>query len=317
MGSAERVFVGLDIGGTQVKAGAIHEREFDALDAGSITDRTQSIETSLDRGVEDLIDRLVEFALSLGANATLGVGCPGVFEQPGGRLLRSANLQPLEGLDLPALLAARAGWERSRVRIENDANLATYGEQWLGAGRDSPNMVMLTLGTGIGSGLVLGDKLFAGPTGKAPELGHIIVRSKPSDEPDAPGLRCGCGAYGCLERLASAPAVMFRAEQQGLTTALKELAQAARQSDGRERQLLFEVGYDLGAGLLTATSALDVTCFVIGGGFGRALDVLQPGIDAALGERDYGHATPHLIPAQLGPAAGWIGAARLALDAEL
>ena len=110
---------------------------------------------------------------------------------------------------------------------------------------------------------------------------------------------------------------MFRAEQQGLTTDLRELAEAARQSDGRERQLLFEVGYDLGAGLLTATSALDVTCVVIGGGFGRALDVLQPGIDAAIGERDYGQATPLLIPAQLGPAAGWIGAARLALDAEL
>jgi glucokinase len=311
---ATRTVVGLDLGGTQVKGGFVVEGEHHAPDVDQTLSRTATIDTALDAGVEDLLDRLARFARELGSDGPLGLGVPGVLEQPGGRLLRSANLKALEGLDLGAELAQRLDLPREQVFVDNDANVATYGEQWLGAGAGIQDLIMLTLGTGIGSGLVINGKLYTGPTGKAAEVGHMVVRSRPAHGPEDPDLRCGCGAYGCLERLASASAAIRRARAAGLETDLRTLSETARSRPGPERDLLFEIGFDLGAGLLAATAVLDVTCYIIGGGFGRSLDLLEPGIRAALDERDYGHDPPRLLSATLGSAAGWIGAARMALD---
>ncbi|MDP6386392.1 MAG: ROK family protein [Planctomycetota bacterium] len=313
MNDSPRTVVGLDLGGTQVKGGFVLEGEQGTPDVEQTLARTVAMDTDLDAGANDLLDRLAGFARELGSNGPLGLGVPGVFEEPGGRLLRSANLKTLEGLDLGAELADRLDLPREHVCVDNDANVATYGEQWLGAGSGIQDLIMLTLGTGIGSGLVIDGQLYKGPTGKAAEVGHMVVRSLPANGSEDPDLRCGCGAYGCLERLASASAAIRRAGAAGLDTDLRQLCEVARAQPGPERELLFEIGFDLGAGLLATTAVLDVTCYVIGGGFGRSLDLLEPGIHAALAERDYGHIQPRLLPATLGAAAGWIGAARLAL----
>ncbi len=312
MSSSQRAVVGLDLGGTQVKGGFVREGEHNPSDVENILARGATIDTDLERGAQDLLDRLAEFARELHPEGPVGLGVPGVFEQPGGRLLRSANLKALEGLDLGAELARRLDLPRAMVHLDNDANAATYGEQWLGAGAGIQDLIMLTLGTGIGSGLVIDGQLYTGPTGKAAEVGHMVVRSRPADGPEDPDLRCGCGAYGCLERLASASAAIRRAKAAGLDSDLRGLCERARSAPGPERDCLFEIGFDLGAGLLATTAVLDVTCYVIGGGFGRSLDVLEPGVRAALDERDYGHAPPRLLPASLGSSAGWIGAARMA-----
>ena len=314
MSAAPRTVVGLDLGGTQVKGGFVLEGEDGKPDLDQTLSRVVAIDTNLDAGADDLLDRLAGFARELGSDGPLGLGVPGVFEEPGGRLLRSANLKALEGLDLGAELARRLDLPREHVCVDNDANVATYGEQWLGAGAGIQDLIMLTLGTGIGSGLVINGHLYKGPTGKAAEVGHMVVRSLPVNGTEDPYLRCGCGAYGCLERLASASAAIHRAQAAGLETDLGKLCGLARAQSGPERELLFEIGFDLGAGLLATTAALDVTCYVIGGGFGRSLDLLEPGMRAALAERDYGHAPPRLLPATLGASAGWIGAARMALD---
>lgn len=314
MGRASGVVVGLDVGGTRAKGGWVGLDELERLDPAVLAERTRAIDTDVERGAGDLLDRLAELATELGWDGALGVGCPGVFDASTGVLLRSANLAPLDGVDLAAELGRRLGCPRDAVRVENDANAAAYGEQWLGAGRGVDDLVMLTLGTGIGSGIVLGGELFRGVTGKGAEVGHLVVKSLPEGGEEEPGLRCGCGAYGCLERLASATAAERRAEARGLTGDLRELARRARAAAGPERELMHAVGRDLGAGLLTVTALLDVTCFVIGGGFGRALDVLRPGIEEAYGERDYGNDPLRLLEARLGSSAGWVGAARLALD---
>ncbi len=308
--------VGLDLGGTQVKGGRIDADEVrtSGIDASTVVQRTSTLDTQLELGPQALLDRLADFAQDLGCKDSLGIGIPGVFEEQGGRLLRSANLSALEGLHMGEELAKRLGLPAERVRVDNDANVATYGEQWLGAGAGIKDLVLLTLGTGIGSGLVIDGHLYTGPTGKASEIGHMVVRSRGFREPEVEGLRCGCGAYGCLERLASASAAIRRAEAAGLGSDLIALSKRARAAAGPERDLMAEIGYDLGAGLLAATAVLDVTCFVIGGGLGRSLDLLEPGIHAALNERDYGHAPPRILPAALGSSAGWIGAARMALD---
>ena len=196
------------------------------------------------------------------------------------------------------------------MRIENDANVAALGEAWRGAARGERHVMILTLGTGIGGGLILDGELYVGE-GMAGEIGHVTV------DPD--GLACGCGSRGCLETLASATAVRRRAEELGLPPDapgnLERLAERARAGEGPERELLERVGCDLGHGLAEALCLLDVRSFVFGGGFAAALDTLEPGIRRGVGEWAYGERVREIriARAALGPSAGWIGAARLTL----
>jgi glucokinase len=292
--------VGLDIGGTQVKVGVVED---------GAPRRAEAMDTLLERGADDFLDRLAARARALGARDALGVGCPGVFDAASGALSASANLHALEGRDLRVELAERTGIAPECIGVGNDANLAAYGEQWMGAGREHRDLCLVTLGTGIGGGLVLGGALITGPQGTACEVGHVVVRPR-----DAGGLPCGCGSYGCLETLASATAAQRRAREAGLADDLKLLCAAARAGDGPERALLHAIGRDLGAGLSYVVSLLDIGFFVIGGGFSGALDVLAPGVHEVLAERRYGTRAPTIVRAALGEDAGWIGAARLASE---
>ncbi len=309
------VFVGLDVGGTQIKGGALRAEELDSLDPARVTERLVAIDTELERGVERFFDRLADFARELGFEGRLGVGFPGIIARDSTVLLRSANMEPLAGIDLGAELASRLDVDPDSLCVANDANLAAYGEQWLGAGRGLSDLVLLTLGTGIGGGILLDGQLFTGPGGRGAEIGHLIVRGLRPGEPEQEGLRCGCGAYGCLERLASATATRRRAAAAGLTTDLPELARAARAGCGPERELWHAVGRDLGQGILSVTTLLDISTFIVAGGLGLALDVLRPGIEEALAERKYGIDPPSVVPAELGTSAGWIGAVRVAIEA--
>lgn len=312
---AANVFVGLDVGGTQVKGGVLQAQELDSLDPARVTERLVSIDTELERGAQHFFDALAEFARELGFEGSLGVGFPGIFRTGSSVLLRSANMGALEGIDLAAELASRLDVDPESLVVGNDANLAAYGEQWLGAGRGLSDLVLLTLGTGIGGGILLDGKLFTGPGGRGAEIGHLIVRGLRSGEPEQDGLRCGCGAYGCLERLASATATRRRADAAGLTADLPQLARAAREAPGPERELWHAVGRDLGLGILSVTTLLDISTFIVAGGLGGALDVLRPGIEEALAEREYGSQPPRIVPAELGTSAGWIGAVRVAIEA--
>jgi glucokinase len=145
----------------------------------------------------------------------------------------------------------------------------------------------------------------------AGEVGHVCI--------DPLGPPCGCGRRGCVEQFASATAAIRRAKAAGLPEGspgdLELLAKQARAWDGPERALLQDVGRDLGRGLGVVVCLLDLRTFVIGGGFGAATDVLEPGIRAGLRDRSYGDRLLHvrILPAKLGGDAGWIGAARLTL----
>lgn len=292
--------VGIDLGGTAIKAGAISE-------TGTILDR-RSAPVDAREGPAPLLDRIAEIARSLGAKDRLGLGSPGVFDRGRGTILEAPNLRFLEGIALCEELGRRLDLRADAVRLENDANAAALGEQWIGAGKGAEDLVLVTLGTGVGGGIVLGGRLFTGPGGMAGEIGHVVV--------DPGGVICGCGARGCLETLASATAARRRAAERKLPEDLEQLANAARRAPGPERDLLAEIGADLGRGLAVALTLLDVRLFVVGGGFGAAFDVLEPGIRAGLAERSYGRRSEdvRVVPAALGPDAGWIGAARLALS---
>jgi len=292
--------VGLDLGGTSIKGGAVSER-------GEILER-RSIDIDRARGASALIDGLAGLARDLGVRSRVGLGAPGLFDRERGVVLESPNLPFMEGVALRGELARRLSLDESAVLLENDANAAAIGEHWAGAGRGEADLLMVTLGTGVGGGLILGGELYSGAGGMAGEIGHVVI--------DPAGPSCGCGARGCLETLASATAAQRRAGALGLPRDLVLLADLARRAPGPERDLLFEVGRDLGRGLAAVVTLLDVRLFVIGGGFGAALDVLEPGIRAGLGERSYGRRLEHVrvVPAELRADAGWMGAARLTLS---
>jgi glucokinase len=296
-----RRIVGLDFGGSAIKGGAITH-------AGEILEES-SIPTDLQSGAASVLDRAAAFARQLGAGdeTPLGVGCPGLIGRENGTILDSPNLPQLEGLALAEELARRIGLTSARVRLENDANVAALGELWLGAARGRQNVLVLTLGTGIGGGLILDGNLYSGPHGRAGEIGHVSI--EPSAAP------CASGVPGCLEGFASATAASRRARERGLPEAnpgnLELLATIARQAAGPERDLFVEIGRDLGHGLALTSVLLDLTSYVFGGGFSATLDLLEPGIRSGLTERSFGQREIELMRAELGPSAGWIGAASL------
>ncbi len=313
--------VGLDFGGTTIKGGVIAASGAIAANGGQpICTGSAPFDATVPSS--EIYARAAKLALDLEAKAGLGpagavgVGCAGLFNRSTGEVLASANMQNLVGTSLTGGVSEALSGRR--VVIENDANVAAYGEQWLGAGLHEQDLVLVTLGTGVGGGVVLRDKLFTGPGGNAGEIGHVVICQRPSssdyDAPYFADLECACGSYGCLERLVSATAVMRRAKANGLTDKLPDLCALARSSDGQERALLHQVGRDLGAGLATLVTLFDVNVFAIGGGFGAALDVLKAGAEESMAERRYGTRAPKIMAATLGSDAGWIGAARLTVD---
>ena len=295
--------VGIDLGGTNIKAGVVDEE-------GRVLER-RSIPTGLSDGAGAVLDRMAGLARDLGLDGTVGVGSPGLIDHAGGRILECPNLKDLQEVPMRDELARRLGLPSSGVALENDANVAALGEHWLGSGRGVDDVLVVTLGTGVGGGLVLGGRLYSGPGGMAGEVGHVVV--------DPRGPRCGCGRLGCLETLASATAASKRAAEKHLPREapgdLGRLAANARLGAAAERELLVEIGRDLGRGLGAVLSLLDLRTFVLGGGFGAATDLLEPGVRQGLEERSYGRrlASVRILPAGLGSDAGWIGAARHAM----
>ena len=301
--NARRSLVGVDVGGTSVKLGAadpegrvLAERSFDARGG-------------LDAVLDQLVRELVALAPA-GLPDGLGLGLPGLVEQELGGVRESPNLPWLNGVAVRDALAGRLGIAPERVRLENDANAAALGELWCGAARGERHALVLTLGTGIGGGLILDGRIYHGD-GAAGEVGHLRVA------PDGPP--CGCGGRGCLETLASASAARRRALEARLPRDapgdLELLTARARAGAREERALLEAIGRDLGRGLGLVISLLDVRCFVLGGGFGAAFDTLLPGVRHGMREWTYGErvAGVRLAQARLGARAGWIGAARLTL----
>ena len=302
MAQRSDLLAGVDVGGSALKIGVL------AQDGSRRAERSLAVRPgesaqAIFAGAARMLRELAG-----GAPRAVGVGLPGLLDRVKGCVPQSPNLPWLVDVPVAEVLGEALGVPAAAIRLENDANAAALGEQWLGSARGLSNMLLLTLGTGIGGGLILCGELFIGE-GLAGEPGHLNI--------DPNGPPCGCGSRGCLEMFASATAARRRAQERGLPREapgdLVRLAELARAHAGAERELLHEVGYDLGRGLAQVLALLDVRTFVFGGGFSAALDVLEPGIRRALAEWSYGErvGAVRLLAASLGPSAGWIGAARL------
>ena len=290
------VVIGLDVGGTKIRSGVVdrdgHVLEDRELSSPAASER--DVLAALDAAVESLLDDRV---------AAIGYGIPANLERGTGRALWATNL-PLTDVEIAARARERFGLP---VGIENDASAATLAEWRIGAGRGTSNLVMLTLGTGVGGGVVLDGQLLRTWF----EVGHLVVQEG--------GRTCTCGGHGHLEVLASGSAADAAARElwgDGADAAL--LVRRAEDGDEEAIRALATVGATLGAAVGSLANLLAPALVVVGGGFGAAAGrfVLDAARVAARNEAIHpANELLEIVPAALGREAGLVGAGLVAFEA--
>lgn len=297
--------LGLDLGGTNVKV-AVLEGRTEAQPPMLVASSTHT--THAERGPQGVVDRLIEIGRSAidehGPIAQLGVGVPGLFDAEAGTIVLFPNLPgPWNGHPMHDPIADALGLP---VTIINDARAFTLAEGTVGAGRGARTLVGITLGTGIGGGIMINGRLHLGSFGRGGEIAHQIVL------PDGP--ECGCGNRGCAEALARADVL---AEMGGKATA-EEVYQGAEEGDERCRLAVDTAAKYLGIALANAVTLLGPDRIVIGGGISNAGDLVLDPLRLAMRERVtlVDAAAIDVVPAELGAGAGAIGAALAGMFAE-
>ena len=331
--------IGVDLGGTNLRIAAVDSN-------GKMLEKITT-STEVARGREQVIDEMCAAIQQMAAKfrgagdlAGIGIGVPGIIELQTGTLHESPNLPGWQDYPVRDEIERRL---RTTVVLENDANAAALGEKWLGAAASVDDMCMLTLGTGVGGGLIFNGQVWHGMTGMAGEIGHVNV------EPEGPP--CNCGSRGCLEQLASATAVKRMAVEAVATGKAPELARAmnetpefsakvvhqmAMQGDEPAREIFRRVGNALGIVLADLINTFNLPMYVLGGGASSAWDAFAPTMFDRVRKNSYvylattpaenapgvqgsrvpddalpARRTTIITSAMLGSDAGLIGAARL------
>ncbi|MHC4712125.1 MAG: ROK family protein [Planctomycetota bacterium] len=317
----EKYYIGVDLGGTNIKAGMVTDR-------GKVIVKT-SLATEADRGPDHVLDRICEAVEGVRKKSGLskehiggvGVGSPGTLDIESGVVLYPPNLPGWRNVPVIEYVSNKTNL---KAVLENDANAAAYGEYWAGAAKGARSMVMFTLGTGIGGGIIVDGKLIHGNTDCAAELGHIII--------EVDGRQCPCGNYGCLERYASANAVALRfaeAVAEGEESVLAEkvkagedvsskmIYEAAVDGDKLANRILWETGTYLGIGIVSLLHTINPARVVLSGGLIGAGDLLMRPVRETVEKRALPDALRNctICFATLGEDAGLIGAAGCALAA--
>jgi glucokinase len=302
--------VGLDLGGTALKWAVLADGDV----------RAHGTEATPAAGPAAVVELMARLVAAAGPADRIGVGVPGLYEPDGTTTLLPNVPGDWHGFPLAAELGARTGLP---VALANDARAFTLAELRVGAGRGCRDVIAVTLGTGVGGGVTSNGRLHLGHRHRAGELGHQTV--------DPNGLRCGCGARGCVETVASAPAIVAaaaRAVLQGVETQLRDacdgdvraldvghVAACARAGDAFARDVLERAGWALGRGLANACTILAPERIIIGGGVAAVLDLLRPTIEETIMRHALLPEPPRVVPAALGPRAGAVGAALWGVEA--
>ena len=288
--------IGIDFGGTRIKFAEV---------SGAEVLRRVSIDTKAGASPAEIFDSMAEAVLSLcGAPNALGVAIPGEVDRDG-RCVRLPNVPGFEGVAIAAELEARTG---ALVTVENDATTAAFGEHLYGWGRTYPSFLTVTLGTGIGGGLVIDGHLVRGAHGFAGEIGHATVDPSPA----AP--LCACGNRGCLETYAGTVGLLGRfREGGGEATEVKHIAESARRSERAGLDTFAMAADALAVGLSNIQSTLDLDAIVFSGGVSLSFDLVEPRLRAGLRARSFAPilAEVPLVVSALGELAGVVGAAHL------
>lgn len=299
--------IGLDLGGTNLRAAAV-DRSGKLLD--SVAGKTARME-----GREAILGEMVEAVETLrqrwGAKdlAGIGIAVPGFIQMKEGVIRNSNNLASLEDFPIRDELTRRLG---TPVILENDANAAALGEKWIGAGRDVDDLVLITLGTGIGGGIISNGKIIRGWLGMAGELGHITA--VPNGNP------CGCGNRGCVEKHASATAVTAMARLLGLGDGLsaKQVYDLAQSGSEKARTIFMSMGEALGVTLAMLVNTFNFPLYLLSGGVLGAWDLFAPAMLEETRRRSFTfrNTATRVEKAQLGNEAGLFGAAYLPWSTE-
>lgn len=335
--------IGVDLGGTNLRIAAVDE-------SGKILDRittSTAVGGSRDGVIDDMCQavRAVQSRLASSKLLGIGIGVPGIIDLHTGMLRQSPNLPGWENYPVQQEIERRLG---TKVFLENDANAAALGEQWLGAAAGFESSCMITMGTGVGGGLVFDGKIFHGMLGMAGEIGHVNV------EPE--GAPCGCGSRGCLEQYASATAIKRMATEAANSGLAPRLAQAikddpnfdsakvydlAMSGDAPSQEVFRRVGTALGIALAGLINIFNLPIYVIGGGAAASWDAFTPTMFEVVRKYSYIYRATsapesprqnvgtdreqsaltakvtRITRASLGGDAGLIGAARLPISAML
>jgi glucokinase len=315
-------FVGLDVGGTYMKAGVVDDAGVSLSRISMLSEVQRGQEKGLERMCETIDAAIHSAGLQRQQIAAIGVATPGTMDIPGGMILDPVNLKPWRNVPVRQYVQDHFGLPTA---FQNDANAAALGEFWVGAGRNTRSLVLFTLGTGVGGGIILGGdhedaRVVEGEHSHGAELGHIkIEMCQPR--------QCGCGRYGCLEAYASATAVVKRTlealREDGGRSVLHQLGKpvaemtsrdvfdAAGGGDALASKIMEETAYYLGVGAMNLMHTINPEVIVFGGGMIAA--------GPAFLERIRHHALQLAFPvpaqhtricyAELGNDAGFIGAA--------
>ncbi|MBJ6726767.1 ROK family protein [Geomesophilobacter sediminis] len=305
----KEVCLGVDVGGTNLRCAMVTAE-------GEIIQKDR-IPTDISLGREAFVDRLLSVLFDLKREAdrlgyligAVGLGIPGLIANDG-CIHSSVNLLPLEGFNLAHAIGSGLGIP---VVAGNDANACAVGEKNFGAGRPYQTLLALTLGTGVGSGLILDGKLWTGIDGVAGEFGHVTV--------EPAGIPCGCGNRGCLEQYASASAIAAAAAREfgkgeGSFTA-DAVAQRAHGGDVAAAAIFGRAGSYLGIAIAGAVNLLNLEAVIIGGGVAQSFDLLADSLRLELTSRAFaipGHRV-RVLKGELGDDAGVLGASVLAFEA--
>jgi glucokinase len=320
MTGKKKFIIGVDLGGTNISAGALSED-------GTRASGMRSIATQAELGAEGVVDRIVgliegvilDTIKETGATRTdflgIGVGAPGPLDRDEGIVVVAPNLG-WRDFPLRDRITKRL---KLPVTLDNDANCATVGEWWLGAARGGRNVVGITIGTGIGGGLIINGELYHGSSDVAGEIGHTTI--------DVNGRLCKCGNYGCLEAYASGPAIATRAREalirEDAASLLPSMVDgqldkitaeivytAAKKGDGLANEIVRDTARYLGAGIATLLNVVNPDVVVVAGGVTAAGEALFVPLRTEVRRRAFKPAVEaaRIVPGELPGTAGVVGA---------
>ena len=295
----------LDIGGTKIAAGMVEE---DGLGLASMSCSTDPA-SGLDDAAQRMVDMLRHTAQEAGGTLSgVGIGCTGPVFPELGTLGKVEFMPGWEGANLVQILSALIGVS---VAIENDADAAALGEYAWGAGKGTQNFLLVTVGTGIGAGLVLNGQLYRGVSSAHPEIGHHVI--------DPTGPLCFCGAHGCWESLSSGPALERWAQAhhpRAHILSAREICEQAEQGETNAQAAVKHTARYLAIGVANLVTLYVPECIALGGGLMQAYPLFKDEIETTI-QSNCGlvpHEKVRIVPAALGAQSGLVGAARVWLS---
>ena len=299
--------IGVDLGGTNLRVAAVDS-------SGKMLQR-ESVAACFDKGPLRVINSIVEIVERMRAHGGgyelrgVGIGVPGFIDMDLGVIVGSANLPGFQGFPIRDEIQQRLGIP---IILENDANAAALGEMWIGAGKNVKDLILLTLGTGIGGGIVIDGKVMHGAHGMAGEFGHMTVIPE--------GNPCGCGNRGCLEKHASASAIAAMASLMhfGHDLTSEQVYELALQGNQRAKMVFESMGRALGIAIANLINIFNFPLYLISGGPLPAWDFFAPSMLAEVASRSFIFSLTgtRIEKALLGADAGLYGAAYLPFQRE-